>query len=106
MHLKKFFFFFPHFSNLTLVLSGIAWYTTWFQVRENMAEADSKFYNFRKTAKFKSVWNYFWFEVSCKVGDQKAPFSIATTPRCRGECYSFPWIAPLYPWYVPYIAEC
>ena len=20
--------------------------------------------------------------------------------------YTFPWIAPLYPWYVPYIAEC
>ena len=39
-------------------------------------------------------------------GDQKAPFSIATIPRCRGERYSFPWIAPLYPWYVPYIAEC
>ena len=34
------------------------------------------------------------------------PFSIATTPRCRGGHYSFPWIAPLYPWYVPYIAEC
>ena len=30
-------------------------------------------------------------------GDQKAPFSIATKPRCRGRCYSFPWIAPLYP---------
>ena len=30
-------------------------------------------------------------------GDPKAPFSIATTPRCRGGCYSFPWIAPLYP---------
>ena len=30
-------------------------------------------------------------------GDQKAPFSIATTPRCRGGCYSFPWIAPFYP---------
>ena len=30
-------------------------------------------------------------------GDLKAPFSIATTPRCRGECYSIPWIAPLYP---------
>ena len=29
-------------------------------------------------------------------GDLKAPFSIATTPRCRGRCYSFPWIAPLY----------
>ena len=24
-------------------------------------------------------------------GDQKAPFSIATTPRCRGGRYSFPW---------------
>ena len=39
-------------------------------------------------------------------GDQKASFSIATTPGCRGGCYSFPWMAPLYPWYVPYIAEC
>ena len=34
--------------------------------------------------------------------DQKAPFSIATSPRCRGGCYSFPWIDPLYPWYVPF----
>ena len=24
-------------------------------------------------------------------GDPKAPFSIATTPRCRGGRYSFPW---------------
>ena len=30
-------------------------------------------------------------------GDPKAPFSRATTPRCRGGRYSFPWIAPLYP---------
>ena len=29
-------------------------------------------------------------------GDQKAPFSIATTPKCRGGRYSFPWIASLY----------
>ena len=29
-------------------------------------------------------------------GYQKAPFSIATTPSCRGGRYSFPWIAPLY----------
>ena len=29
-------------------------------------------------------------------GDPKANFSIATTPRCRGGCYFFPWIAPLY----------
>ena len=39
-------------------------------------------------------------------GDPKAPFSIATTPKCRGGHYSFPWISPLYPRYVPYIAEC
>ena len=26
-------------------------------------------------------------------GDHKAPFSIATTLRCRGKRYSFPWIA-------------
>ena len=38
--------------------------------------------------------------------DPKTLFSIATTPRCRGGRYSFPWIAPLYPWYVPYNAEC
>ena len=30
-------------------------------------------------------------------GYQNAPFSIATTPRCSGKRYSFPWIAPLYP---------
>ena len=38
--------------------------------------------------------------------DPKAPFSIATTQRCKGGRYSFPWIAPLYPWYVPYNAKC
>ena len=30
-------------------------------------------------------------------GDPKAPFSIATTPRCRGGRYSIPRIARLYP---------
>ena len=39
-------------------------------------------------------------------GDLKTPFSIATTPRCREGRYSFPWIAPLYPRYVPNNAEC
>ena len=39
-------------------------------------------------------------------GDPKVPFSIATTPRCRGGRYSFPWISPLYPWSLPYNAEC
>ncbi len=39
-------------------------------------------------------------------GDLKVPFSVATTPRCRGGRFSFPWIAPLYPWSLPYNAEC
>ena len=39
-------------------------------------------------------------------GNQKAPFSIATTPRCWGGHYSFPRIAPLHPLYISYIAEC
>ena len=73
---------------------------------------------------WKSFWNkcvecfrdYHWLFISVSVskvklativeGDPKAPFSIATTPRCRGGRYSIPWIAPLYPWTVPYNAEC
>ena len=34
--------------------------------------------------------------------DLKALFSL----RCRGGNYSIPWIAPLYPWSLPYNAEC
>ena len=41
-----------------------------------------------------------------KVGDPMAPFSKATTSRCRGGRYSIFWIAPLYPWSLPYNAEC
>ena len=40
------------------------------------------------------------------AGDPKAPFSIATTTRCRKGRYSFLWIPPLYPWSLPYNAEC
>ena len=32
--------------------------------------------------------------------DLNDPFSTATTQKCRKECYSFPWIAPLYAWSV------
>ena len=39
-------------------------------------------------------------------GDQNAPFSIATTLRCRGGHYSFTRIASLHLGYVPYIVEC
>ena len=36
-------------------------------------------------------------EIIVIESDPKVPFSIASTPRCRGCRYSFPWIAPLYP---------
>ena len=39
-------------------------------------------------------------------GDPKVPFSIASTPNCREGYYSFPWISPLYPWYVPDNVAC
>ena len=35
--------------------------------------------------------------VTLVEGDPKTPFSIAAPPRYRKGCYSFPWIAPLYP---------
>ena len=43
-----------------------------------------------------NIWIY-------KVDDHNR---IATTLRCREGRYSFSWITPLYPWYVPYNAEC
>ena len=52
---------------------------------------------------------YEWYELLLAMiveSDQGAPFSEATTPRRREGRYSFPWIAPLYSWYVPYNAEC
>ena len=38
-------------------------------------------------------------------GDPKSLFSIATTLGFRGGRYNIPWIAPLYPWSLPYSAE-
>ena len=38
-------------------------------------------------------------------GGPKSPNSIATTQRCKGGRYSFPWIAPLNPGYIPYNVE-
>ena len=44
--------------------------------------------------------------VTLVEGDSKAPFSIATTPKCWGRHHSIPLIASLYPWALPYNAEC
>ena len=53
------------------------------------------------------TWNHvIVYKATLVKGDLKVPFSIATTPRCRGGRYSIPWIAPLNPWSSPYNAEC
>ena len=49
---------------------------------------------------------YLYKLVTFVESDTRAPFSIATTPRCRGGRYSFLWMAPLYPLSLPYNAEC
>ena len=54
-----------------------------------------------------SIFTAFIWKVMILVeGDLKAPFSIATTPKCRGGCYSIPWITSLYSWSLPYNVEC
>ena len=52
-----------------------------------------------------SSTTWWWKLATIVKGDPKAPFSIATTPMCGRGHYSFPWVAPLYPWSVPYNAE-
>ena len=48
-----------------------------------------------------------WVKLATVVEeDLEVPFSIATTPWCRGGRYSFHWIFLVYPWSVPYNAEC
>ena len=42
------------------------------------------------------IYIYIFVKLTIVVeGDPKADFLLATTPRCRREPYSFPWIAPL-----------
>ena len=44
------------------------------------------------------IYTYICVKLATVVeGGQKAPFSIATTPKCRRGSYTFPWITPLYP---------
>ena len=55
----------------------------------------------------KPIGRYLKVKLVTLVEDNpKAPFLIATTPKFREGRYSFTWIAPLYPWYLPYNAEC
>ena len=76
-----------------------------------LKQEDPEFESFPPSANLALDYIYIYIYAYTKLativeGDPKAPFSIATTPRCRGGRYSIPWIAPLYPWTVPYNAEC
>ena len=101
----------PAYIWLTLLMniyflwnSGVNVYAQWISYTSTM----------QKISKFLLYNSYIYiyiYIVKVKLGtvvegNLKAPFSMATTPRCRGEYYSFPWIFPLYSWYVTYDAEC
>ena len=67
--------------------------------------------NWSKWEKFRDCYSIFFVEheksrvklATVVEGNPKALFLLAITPRWRGGCNSFLWIAPLYPWY-PYNA--
>ena len=48
-------------------------------------------------------WQYYLVS-KLKLATRRLPFQLLLHWSV-GESYSFLWIAPLYPWYVPYIAE-
>ena len=70
------------------------------------AAADDDYHKRCKITDFQDIIMLVKISLAALVeGDPKASFSIATTPRCRGGCYSIPRIFPLYPWSSPYSAE-
>ena len=102
-----FFFFWVDADQRSETISSLDFCWRW---NHNTNSIKKKIYQFQidEFSEFKEVFlnGVKVMFVTIVEGDQKALFSIATTPRCRGGYYSFPWIAPLYPWYIPYIAEC
>ena len=49
------------------------------------------------------IYTYIYIKVKLATvveGNLKAPFSRATTPKCRGKCYSFSWIAQPYTYFI------
>ena len=81
---------------LKIIKCSIVFYKTCLNIRVCVCERESIYIY---------IYIYIYKLMTVIEDDQKAPFSIATTPRCRGGRYSFPWIVPLYIWYIPYIAE-
>ena len=91
----------------------IRWFNVIFRILKGgvlplCRDAVSVFYRLNFTM-IRIRWpNLSYIKVKATVvkGDLKTPFSIATTPRCRQGHYSFPGSTPLYPWSLPYNAEC
>ena len=78
----------------------MSYYTSFFQQSMAFAQKQSTWFSLLKDNYTNRVLNYILVE-----SNLKAPFSIAIILRCMGGHYPIPWIAPLYPWYVPYNAE-
>ena len=69
----------------------------------NWADSQKSYYH--------EIYTFFWRELKVKLatvvqGNPKAPFYIATTPKCWEDRCSIPWFAPLYLWSAPYNTEC
>ena len=58
------------------------------------------------TSQYIFIYIYIYKLANFVKGNLKASISLATTLRCKEGCYSYPWIAPLYSWSVPYNAKC
>ena len=77
------------------------------QTHINSSLGDVKTNSFSLSRSEKLIQRFFALLLATLVeGDPMPHLSIATTPMCWGGRYSFPWIAPLYPWSLPYNAEC
>ena len=66
--------------------------------RRLLIQMQSTFLFYELLLHFYSCLVYIRYKSKVKVEvDPKAPFSIATKPRCRGGSYYYPWIAQLSP---------
>ena len=98
------------------LVEQVAWvFATWrqekFSVNNKQLFIETQWSNNNIYTIYIYIYIYIWklyrflFDLATLVeGDPKVPFSIATTPRCRGGRHSIPWIAQVYPWSSPYSA--
>ena len=84
---------------------GMTWWWWWWQ----------RFYCLTVVSDPNNLSNHYHVQPSARMNVKLSPFSQGRTEgslfnsyytEVRGRRYSFPWIIPLYPWNIPYIAKC